>query len=138
MFRLLGSMTECRAGGNEVKSISFPAALPSAIDYRLKVLREEKETLIEQSALTPFSREESGIACELDTNPSKFLSISIYDDQPLSRNSNGFQPRRGVRLGRPAPRGRDVADGRHRGTRARLSRSHRALRHGASESGYAD
>lgn len=31
-----------------------------------KVLREEKETLIEQIALTPFSREEFGIACELD------------------------------------------------------------------------
>jgi len=31
-----------------------------------KVLRQEKETLIEQIALTPFSREEFGIACELD------------------------------------------------------------------------
>jgi DNA adenine methylase len=31
-----------------------------------KVLREEKEALIEQIALTPFSREEFGIACELD------------------------------------------------------------------------
>lgn len=33
-----------------------------------KVLREEKDTLIEQIALTPFSREEFGIACELDPN----------------------------------------------------------------------
>lgn len=33
-----------------------------------KVLRQEKETLIEQIALTPFSREEFGIACELDPN----------------------------------------------------------------------
>ena len=33
-----------------------------------KVLREEKETLIEQIALTPFSREEFGIACQLDPN----------------------------------------------------------------------
>lgn len=33
-----------------------------------KVLREEKETLIEQIALTPFSREEFGIACLLDPN----------------------------------------------------------------------
>ncbi|MCL2501734.1 MAG: DNA adenine methylase, partial [Bacteroidales bacterium] len=31
-----------------------------------KVLREEKDALIEQIALTPFSREEFGIACELD------------------------------------------------------------------------
>ena len=31
-----------------------------------KVLREEKETLIEQIALTPFSREEFGSACELN------------------------------------------------------------------------
>lgn len=31
-----------------------------------KVLREEKENLIEQIALTPFSREEFGIACELN------------------------------------------------------------------------
>jgi DNA adenine methylase len=31
-----------------------------------KVLREEKDLLIEQIALTPFSREEFGIACELD------------------------------------------------------------------------
>jgi DNA adenine methylase len=30
-----------------------------------KVLREEKEVLIEQIALTPFSREEFGLACEL-------------------------------------------------------------------------
>jgi DNA adenine methylase len=30
-----------------------------------KVLREEKDILIEQIALTPFSREEFGIACEL-------------------------------------------------------------------------
>jgi DNA adenine methylase len=30
-----------------------------------KVLREEKDVLIEQIALTPFSREEFGIACEL-------------------------------------------------------------------------
>lgn len=33
-----------------------------------KVLREEKEKLIEQIALTPFSREEFGIACELTPN----------------------------------------------------------------------
>jgi DNA adenine methylase len=33
-----------------------------------KVLREEKDTLIEQIALTPFSREEFGIACELNPN----------------------------------------------------------------------
>lgn len=33
-----------------------------------KVLREKKEILIEQIALTPFSREEFGIACELDPN----------------------------------------------------------------------
>lgn len=33
-----------------------------------KVLREDKETLIEQIGLTPFSREEFGIACELDPN----------------------------------------------------------------------
>jgi DNA adenine methylase len=33
-----------------------------------KVLREEKNTLIEQIALTPFSREEFGIACELNPN----------------------------------------------------------------------
>jgi len=33
-----------------------------------KVLREKKNTLIEQIALTPFSREEFGIACELDPN----------------------------------------------------------------------
>jgi DNA adenine methylase len=31
-----------------------------------RVLREEKEALIEQIALTPFSREEFGIACELN------------------------------------------------------------------------
>lgn len=31
-----------------------------------KVLREQKDALIEQIALTPFSREEFGIACELD------------------------------------------------------------------------
>jgi DNA adenine methylase len=31
-----------------------------------KVLREEKEKMIEQIALTPFSREEFGIACELN------------------------------------------------------------------------
>jgi DNA adenine methylase len=31
-----------------------------------KVLREEKEALIEQIALTPFSREEFGLACELN------------------------------------------------------------------------
>lgn len=31
-----------------------------------KVLREEKDKLIEQIALTPFSREEFAIACELD------------------------------------------------------------------------
>lgn len=31
-----------------------------------KVLRQEKEALIEQIALTPFSREEFSIACELD------------------------------------------------------------------------
>lgn len=31
-----------------------------------KVLREKKELLIEQIALTPFSREEFGIACELN------------------------------------------------------------------------
>jgi DNA adenine methylase len=31
-----------------------------------KVLRENKDALIEQIALTPFSREEFGIACELD------------------------------------------------------------------------
>lgn len=31
-----------------------------------KVLRQEKEKLIEQIALTPFSREEFSIACELD------------------------------------------------------------------------
>ncbi|MDR3001382.1 MAG: DNA adenine methylase [Fibromonadaceae bacterium] len=31
-----------------------------------KVLREEKETLIEKIALTPFSREEFGLACELN------------------------------------------------------------------------
>ena len=33
-----------------------------------KVLREEKDALIEQIALTPFSREEFGMACELDPN----------------------------------------------------------------------
>jgi len=33
-----------------------------------KVLREKKNTLIEQIALTPFSREEFGIACELNPN----------------------------------------------------------------------
>ena len=33
-----------------------------------KVLREEKDALIEQIALTPFSREEFGIACELIPN----------------------------------------------------------------------
>ncbi|NCA85334.1 MAG: DNA adenine methylase [Clostridia bacterium] len=33
-----------------------------------KVLREEKNALIEQIALTPFSREEFGIACELNPN----------------------------------------------------------------------
>lgn len=33
-----------------------------------KVLREEKETLIEQIGLTPFSREEFALACELDPN----------------------------------------------------------------------
>lgn len=33
-----------------------------------KVLREEKESLIEQIALTPFSREEFGVACQLDPN----------------------------------------------------------------------
>lgn len=33
-----------------------------------KVLREEKDSLIEQIALTPFSREEFGIACELNPN----------------------------------------------------------------------
>ena len=31
-----------------------------------KVLREEKDVLIEQIALTPFSREEFGVACELN------------------------------------------------------------------------
>lgn len=31
-----------------------------------KVLREKKDALIEQISLTPFSREEFGIACELD------------------------------------------------------------------------
>ncbi|HRK80846.1 MAG TPA: DNA adenine methylase [Saprospiraceae bacterium] len=31
-----------------------------------KVLREEKEALIEQIALTPFSREEFAVACQLD------------------------------------------------------------------------
>jgi len=31
-----------------------------------KVLRDEKDSLIEKIALTPFSREEFGIACELD------------------------------------------------------------------------
>ncbi|MBK8909724.1 MAG: DNA adenine methylase [Chlorobi bacterium] len=33
-----------------------------------KVLREEKEALIEQITLTPFSREEFAAACELDPN----------------------------------------------------------------------
>lgn len=33
-----------------------------------KVLREKKDMLIEQIALTPFSREEFGIACELNPN----------------------------------------------------------------------
>lgn len=33
-----------------------------------RVLREEKDSLIEQIALTPFSREEFGVACELDPN----------------------------------------------------------------------
>lgn len=33
-----------------------------------RVLREEKENLIEKIALTPFSREEFKIACELDPN----------------------------------------------------------------------
>jgi DNA adenine methylase len=33
-----------------------------------KVLREENDNLIKQIALTPFSREEFGIACELDPN----------------------------------------------------------------------
>ena len=33
-----------------------------------KVLREKKNVLIEQIGLTPFSREEFGIACELDPN----------------------------------------------------------------------
>jgi len=33
-----------------------------------KVLREKKDKLIEQIALTPFSREEFGIACELNPN----------------------------------------------------------------------
>ena len=36
-----------------------------------RVLREEKEALIEQIALTPFSREEFGIACTLDPKLSK-------------------------------------------------------------------
>lgn len=35
-----------------------------------KVLREQKEILVEQIALTPFSREEFAIACELDPNVS--------------------------------------------------------------------
>jgi len=33
-----------------------------------RVLREEKEALIEKIALTPFSREEFGLACELNPN----------------------------------------------------------------------
>jgi DNA adenine methylase len=33
-----------------------------------KVLRDEKEVLIEKIALTPFSREEFGLACELNPN----------------------------------------------------------------------
>lgn len=33
-----------------------------------RVLREEKENLIEKIALTPFSREEFGLACELNPN----------------------------------------------------------------------
>ncbi len=33
-----------------------------------KVLRDEKDVLIEQIALTPFSREEFGVACQLDPN----------------------------------------------------------------------
>ena len=36
-----------------------------------KVLRDEKEKLIEQIALTPFSREEFAIACELDPDLSQ-------------------------------------------------------------------
>ena len=36
-----------------------------------KVLREEKYDLIEKIALTPFSREEFGIACELDPKQTK-------------------------------------------------------------------
>lgn len=36
-----------------------------------KVLRQEKEKLIEQIALTPFSREEFAIACELDPDLSQ-------------------------------------------------------------------
>lgn len=36
-----------------------------------KVLRQEKDALIEQIALTPFSREEFGIACKLDPDLSK-------------------------------------------------------------------
>lgn len=40
--------------------------LDSEVVNFFKVLRTEREALIEQIALTPFSREEFGIACELD------------------------------------------------------------------------
>jgi DNA adenine methylase len=36
-----------------------------------KILREDKNALIEQIALTPFSREEFGLACELDPSLTK-------------------------------------------------------------------
>ncbi len=53
-----------------------------------KVLREEKYTLIEQIALTPFSREEFGIACELDP-----------DLTPLERARRFYVRARQVRTG---------------------------------------
>lgn len=53
-----------------------------------KVLREEKEKLIEQIAMTPFSREEFAIACELDP-----------DLTPLERARRFYVRARQVRTG---------------------------------------
>jgi DNA adenine methylase len=42
--------------------------LDSEVSNFFRVLRDQKEELIESIGLTPFSREEFAVACELDTN----------------------------------------------------------------------
>jgi DNA adenine methylase len=77
---LLPLLPDCRhycepfAGSGAILLNREPASVETYNDIDgevvnfFRVLRENKELLIEQIALTPFSREEFGVACELNPN----------------------------------------------------------------------